>query len=108
MWHDRQTPEPNFGFDSGPCVFVGMLLTAFWLSSFSVSRCVVGSSIPATTRFVGPRKLPRQLMGCSGLCPLDAINPNISTGRAQGHLLSSWLLVEEWSLAHKRTDKPCE
>jgi hypothetical protein len=25
-------------------------------------------------RFVGPRNLPDQLMGCSGLCPLDSIN----------------------------------
>jgi hypothetical protein len=43
-----QAPEPNFGFGSDPCAFDGVLLTFFWLSSFSVSRYVVGSSIPAT------------------------------------------------------------
>jgi hypothetical protein len=32
----------------------------------------------------------RSHQGCSGLCPLDPINPNISTERAQGQLLSSW------------------
>jgi hypothetical protein len=36
------------------------------------------------------RHLPDQLMGCSGLCPLDPINLNISTERAQGHFLSPW------------------
>ena len=41
-------------------------------------------------RFVGPQNLPDLLMGCSGLCPLDPINLNISTERAQGQLLSSW------------------
>jgi hypothetical protein len=41
-------------------------------------------------RFVGARNLPDQLMGCSGLCPLDPINLNISTERAQGQLLRSW------------------
>jgi hypothetical protein len=39
-------------------------------------------------RFMGPRNLPDQLMGCSGLCPLDPINLNISTERAQGYFLS--------------------
>jgi hypothetical protein len=38
-------------------------------------------------RFVGPRNLPDQLIGCSGLCPLDPISLNISTERAQGHFL---------------------
>jgi hypothetical protein len=33
---------------------------------------------------------PDQLMGCSGLCPLDPINLNISNERAQGHFLSPW------------------
>jgi hypothetical protein len=51
---------------------------------------------------MGPRNLPDQLMGCSGLCPLDSISLNTSTERAQGHFLSPWL-VEEWSLLHKRT-----
>jgi hypothetical protein len=41
-------------------------------------------------RFVGPRNLPDQLMGCSGLCSLDSINLNISTERAQGHFFSTW------------------
>jgi hypothetical protein len=41
-------------------------------------------------RFVGPQNLPDQLIGVSGLCPLDPINLNISTGRAQGHFLSPW------------------
>jgi hypothetical protein len=41
-------------------------------------------------RFVGPRNLPNQLIGCSGLCPLDPIGLDISTERAQGHLLSPW------------------
>jgi hypothetical protein len=36
------------------------------------------------------RNLPDQLMGCSGLCPLDRISLNISTERAQGHFLSPW------------------
>jgi hypothetical protein len=40
--------------------------------------------------FVGPRNLPDQLIGCSGLCPLDSISLNISTERAQGHFLSPW------------------
>jgi hypothetical protein len=39
-------------------------------------------------RFVGPWNLPDQLIGCSGLCPLDSISLNISTERAQGHFLS--------------------
>jgi hypothetical protein len=43
-----QLPEPNFSPGSDPCAFDGMLLTVFWLSLFSVSRYVVGSSIPAT------------------------------------------------------------
>jgi hypothetical protein len=43
-----QLPEPNLGPGSDPCAFDGVLLTLFWLSSFSVSRYVVGSSIPAT------------------------------------------------------------
>ena len=37
-----------------------------------------------STRFVGPRNFPDQLMGCSGLCPLDSISLNTSTERAQG------------------------
>jgi hypothetical protein len=41
-------------------------------------------------RFVGPRNLPDQLIGCLGLCPLDPISLNISTERAQGHFLSPW------------------
>jgi hypothetical protein len=41
-------------------------------------------------RFVGPRNLPDQLIGRSGLCPLDSINLDISTERAQGHFLSPW------------------
>jgi hypothetical protein len=41
-------------------------------------------------RFVGPRNLPDQLIGCSDLCPLDPINLNISNERAQGHFLSPW------------------
>ena len=41
-------------------------------------------------RFVGPRNLPSQLMGCSDLCRLDPINLNISNERAQGHFLSPW------------------
>jgi hypothetical protein len=41
-------------------------------------------------RFVGPRNLPDQLTGCSGLCPLDPINLGISNERAQGHFLSPW------------------
>jgi hypothetical protein len=32
-------------------------------------------------RFVGPRNFPDQLIGCSGLCPLDPINLDISTER---------------------------
>jgi hypothetical protein len=39
---------------------------------------------------VGPRNLPDQPMGCSGLCPLDPIVLNISTERAHGHFLSPW------------------
>jgi hypothetical protein len=50
-----QAPEPDFGFGSNPCAFDGMPLAFFWLSSFSVSRCVVGSSIPATR---GTRRAP--------------------------------------------------
>jgi hypothetical protein len=41
-------------------------------------------------RFVGPRNLPDQLMGCPGLCPVDPINLNISNEHAQGHFLSPW------------------
>jgi hypothetical protein len=41
-------------------------------------------------RFVGPWNLPDQLIGCSGLCPLDSISLNTSTERAQGHFLSPW------------------
>jgi hypothetical protein len=40
--------------------------------------------------FLGPRNLPDQLMGCSGVCPLDRINLSFSTERAQGHFLSPW------------------
>jgi hypothetical protein len=39
---------------------------------------------------LGPRNLPDQLMGCSGLCALDRISLSISTERAQGHFLSPW------------------
>jgi hypothetical protein len=49
-----------------------------------------GSCQIAGKRFVGPRNLPDQLMGCSGLCSLDSINLNISTERAQGHFFSTW------------------
>jgi hypothetical protein len=49
-----------------------------------------GSRQITAKRFVGPRNLPDQLMGCSGLCPLDPIGLNISTERAQGHFLSPW------------------
>jgi hypothetical protein len=52
-------------------------------------------------RSVSPRNLPDQLIGRSGLCPLDHIGLNISTGRAQGHFPKP--LVEERSLLHKRT-----
>jgi hypothetical protein len=41
-------------------------------------------------RFVCPRNLPDQLIGCSGLCPIDSINLNILTERTQGHFLSPW------------------
>jgi hypothetical protein len=41
-------------------------------------------------RFVGARNLPDELMGCSGLCPLDPINLNFSSELAQGHFLSPW------------------
>jgi hypothetical protein len=41
-------------------------------------------------RFVGPRNLPNQLMGCVTLLPSDLINLIISTERAQGHFLSPW------------------
>jgi hypothetical protein len=41
-------------------------------------------------RFVGPRNLPLQLMGCVNLLPSDLINVNISNERAQGHFLSPW------------------
>jgi hypothetical protein len=49
-----------------------------------------GSRQITAKRFVGPRNLPDQLIGCSGLCPLDPINLNISNERAQGHFLSPW------------------
>jgi hypothetical protein len=64
-----QLPEPNVGPRSDPCAFVGMLLTFFWLSSLSVSRYVVGYSIPATrgTRapFVGVYQRVLIGVGCS-------------------------------------------
>jgi hypothetical protein len=41
-------------------------------------------------RFVGPRNLPIQLIGCVNLLPSDLINLNFSTERAQGHFLSPW------------------
>jgi hypothetical protein len=40
--------------------------------------------------FVGPRNLPRQLIGCVTLLPSDLINLNFSSGRTQGHFLSPW------------------
>jgi hypothetical protein len=40
-------------------------------------------------RFVGPRNLPIQLIGCVNLLPSDLINLSFSTERAQGHLLPS-------------------
>jgi hypothetical protein len=65
-----QLPEPNVGPRSDPCAFVGMLLTFFWLSSFSVSRYVVGYSIPATrgstcAPFVGVYQRVLIGVGCS-------------------------------------------
>jgi hypothetical protein len=46
----RRPNQANFGFGSDdPCAFDGMLLAFFWLSSFSVRRHGVGSSIPAPT-----------------------------------------------------------
>jgi hypothetical protein len=50
-----------------------------------------GSRQITAKRFVGTRNFADQLIGCSGLCPLDPINLNISNERAQGHFLSSWL-----------------
>jgi hypothetical protein len=41
-------------------------------------------------RFVGPRNLPIQLMGCVNLLPSDLISLNISNEHAQGHFLSPW------------------
>jgi hypothetical protein len=49
-----------------------------------------GSCQITGTRIVAPRNLPDQIIGCSGLCSLDPISLNISTGRAQGHFLSPW------------------
>jgi hypothetical protein len=61
------------------------------LNKSQQNRATALSSCQITAkRFVGPQNLPDQLMGCSGLCPLDSINLNISTERAQGHLLSFW------------------
>jgi hypothetical protein len=69
VWLDMQAPEHNFGFGSDPCAFDGIPLTSFWLSSFSVSWYVVGSSIPATcgTRapFVGVYERVLVGVGCS-------------------------------------------
>ena len=48
------------------------------------------SSQITAKRFVGPWNFPGQLIGCSGLCPLDSISLNISTERAQGNFLSPW------------------
>jgi hypothetical protein len=44
----------------------------------------------AAKRFVGPRSLPDQLMGCVTLLPSDPINLDISNERAQGHFLRPW------------------
>jgi hypothetical protein len=49
-----------------------------------------GSCQITAKRFVGPRNLQDQLIGRSGLCPLDPIKLNISNERAQDHFLSSW------------------
>jgi hypothetical protein len=74
VWLDMQLqlPEPNPWLRRDPCAFVGMLLAFFWLSSFSVSRYVVGSSIPATrgTRapFGGVYQRVLIGVGCSLLC----------------------------------------
>jgi hypothetical protein len=41
-------------------------------------------------RFVGPRNLPIQLIGCVTLLPSDLINLSFSSERVQGHFLSPW------------------
>jgi hypothetical protein len=45
------------------------------LTKSQQNRATAFESRQATAkRFVGPRNLPDQLMGCSGLCPLDPID----------------------------------
>jgi hypothetical protein len=41
-------------------------------------------------RFVAPRNLPDQLIGCVALLPSALINLSFSSERTQGQLLSSW------------------
>jgi hypothetical protein len=49
-----------------------------------------GSCQITAKRFVGPRNLPIQLIGCVTLLPSDRINLNFSSGRVQGQFLSPW------------------
>jgi hypothetical protein len=49
-----------------------------------------GSCQITAKRFVGPRNLPVQLIGCVTSLPSDLINLNFSSERAQGRFLSPW------------------
>jgi hypothetical protein len=55
-----QVPEPNPWLRGDPCAFVGMLLTFFWLPSFSVNCYSASSSIAGKRGIRAPFTWARQ------------------------------------------------
>ena len=55
-----QLPEPNVGLRGDPLAFVGMLLSSFWVSSFSVNCYSALSSIAGKRGVRAPFTWARQ------------------------------------------------
>ena len=55
-----QLPEPDVGLRGGPFAFVGMLLSSFWFSSFSVNCYSALSSIAGIRGIRAPYTWARQ------------------------------------------------